>query len=136
MASPRPASGKILVFKYLKACLGRKEGIIFRNAKADQGLVLRSQDSEQVTPVSEAPMKGVVGARKGRPSLSTQRSAQWPRVSRAALSRTSQAVQLLGLCVSTAGGTGSVPGQGTKIPQATGQPKKKKKPVLSNRSKI
>ena len=29
------------------------------------------------------------------------------------------AVQWLGLCASTAGGTGSVPGQGTKIPKAT-----------------
>ena len=32
-------------------------------------------------------------------------------------------VQWLRLCASTAGGTGSIPGQGTKIPQAV-QPKK------------
>ena len=35
------------------------------------------------------------------------------------------AVQWLGLCASTAGDTGSIPGQGTKILHAT-QPKKKK----------
>ena len=35
-------------------------------------------------------------------------------------------VQWLGPRTSTAGGTGSIPGQGTKIPQAV-QPKKKKK---------
>ena len=38
----------------------------------------------------------------------------------------SLAVQWLRLCVSTAGGTGSIPCQGTKIPHAA-QPKKKKK---------
>ena len=32
---------------------------------------------------------------------------------------TSLAVQWLRLCVSTAGGTGSIPGRGTKIPHAT-----------------
>ena len=31
---------------------------------------------------------------------------------------TSLAVQCLGLCASTAGDTGSIPGQGTKIPHA------------------
>ena len=37
------------------------------------------------------------------------------------------AVQWLGLCASTEGGTGSIPGQGTMIPQAAqcGQEKKK-----------
>ena len=34
-------------------------------------------------------------------------------------------VQWLGLCASTVGGMGSIPGPGTKMPQAT-QPKKKK----------
>ena len=39
------------------------------------------------------------------------------------------AVQWLGLCAFTAEGWGSIPGQGTKIPQAKryGQKKKKKK---------
>ena len=39
------------------------------------------------------------------------------------------AVQWLGLCTSAAGGTGSIPGRGTKILQAAwhGQKKKKKK---------
>ena len=32
--------------------------------------------------------------------------------------RTSPAVQWLGFCASTAGGPGSIPGQGTKIPPA------------------
>ena len=91
--------------------------------------MLGSQDSEQVTPMGEAPMKGVVGARKGQPSLSTQRSAWWPRMSRAVLSRTSLDVQPLGLCVATAGGMGLIPGQGTKTPQAAGQPKKKKNTI-------
>ena len=41
---------------------------------------------------------------------------------------TSLVVQWLGLCVSTAGGTGSIPGRGTKIPHALRHgPKKKKK---------
>ena len=46
---------------------------------------------------------------------------------------TSPAVQWLGLCPSTARGTGSIPGQGTKIPHATWQcsQKKKKKVKLS-----
>ena len=41
-------------------------------------------------------------------------------------------VQWLGLCTSTAGGMGSIPGQGTKIPHATlcSQRKKKKKIYL------
>ena len=41
-------------------------------------------------------------------------------------------VQWLGLCASTAGGLGSVPGGGTKILQAShfGQEKKKKKDSL------
>ena len=39
----------------------------------------------------------------------------------------SLAVQWLGLRASTAGGTGSIPGQGTKIPHAMVCPKKKKK---------
>ena len=37
---------------------------------------------------------------------------------------TSLAVQWLKLHASTAGGTGSIPGQGTVIPNATWQPKK------------
>ena len=43
--------------------------------------------------------------------------------------RKSLAVQWLGLHASTAGGTGSIPGQGTKIPHALqhGQIKEKKK---------
>ena len=40
--------------------------------------------------------------------------------------RKSLAAQWLRLCASIAGGTGSIPGWGTKIPQAA-QPKKKKK---------
>ena len=36
----------------------------------------------------------------------------------------SLAVQWLELCISTTGSSGSIPGQGTKIPQAT-RPKKK-----------
>ena len=41
---------------------------------------------------------------------------------------TSLAVQWLGLCVSTAGGLGSIPGRGTKIPHARATwPKKKRK---------
>ena len=45
------------------------------------------------------------------------------------ITRTSLAVQWLRLCASTAGGTGSTSGWGTKIPHATqsGQKKKKKK---------
>ena len=39
----------------------------------------------------------------------------------------SLAVQWLGLCASTAVGMGSLPGQGTKIPQATWHSQKKKK---------
>ena len=35
-------------------------------------------------------------------------------------------VQWLGLCTLTAEGPGSIPGLGTKIPQAKTQPKKKK----------
>ena len=38
----------------------------------------------------------------------------------------SLAVQWLGLCASIAGGRGSIPGQGTKIPQAAWCGKKKK----------
>ena len=41
---------------------------------------------------------------------------------------TSLVVQWLGLHTSTAGGTGLIPGLGSKIPQAT-QPKKKKKEI-------
>ena len=41
--------------------------------------------------------------------------------------RTSLAVQWLRLHATTAGGTGSIPGQGTKIPHATWQGQKKKK---------
>ena len=37
---------------------------------------------------------------------------------------TSLAMQWLRLCISTAGGKGSVPGQGTKIPHATSAAKK------------
>ena len=36
-------------------------------------------------------------------------------------------VQCIGLCTSTSGGTGSIPGQGTKIPHAVQCSKKKKK---------
>ena len=44
------------------------------------------------------------------------------------MKRTSLAVQWLRLCVSKAGGVGSIPSQGTKIPHAAGVwPKKKKK---------
>ena len=39
---------------------------------------------------------------------------------------TSLAVQWLRLCASTAEGTGSIPGQGTKIPHATEHSQKKK----------
>ena len=42
---------------------------------------------------------------------------------------TSLAVQWLRLCTSTAGGTGSIPGQGTKIPHAMQCNQKKKKKV-------
>ena len=38
---------------------------------------------------------------------------------------TSLAVQWLGLCASTAGATGSIPGQGTKIPHAARHGQKK-----------
>ena len=38
-------------------------------------------------------------------------------------------VYCLRLCTSNAGGTGSIPGQGTKIPQGA-QPKKKKSKTL------
>ena len=44
-----------------------------------------------------------------------------------ALNGTSLAIQWLRLCASTAGGTGLIPGQGTKIPYATQYGKKKKK---------
>ena len=40
---------------------------------------------------------------------------------------TSLVVQRLRLCTSTAGGTGSIPDQGTKIPHAAQRGKKKKK---------
>ena len=52
---------------------------------------------------------------------------------------TSLVVQGLGLCNSNAGGTGSIPGQGTKIPQATysqmytAKKRKKKKENQTNR---
>ena len=39
----------------------------------------------------------------------------------------SLAVQWLGLCASTAGGPGSIPGRGTEIPQATRHSQKQKK---------
>ena len=39
----------------------------------------------------------------------------------------SLAVQWLGLCASTAGGNGSIPGRGTKIQHASQWPKKTKK---------
>ena len=38
-------------------------------------------------------------------------------------------VQWLGLCAFTTEGAGSIPGQGTKIPQAAAQPKKKGKEI-------
>ena len=41
-------------------------------------------------------------------------------------------VQWIGLCLSTAGGTGSIPGLGTKIPRVRhGQKIKKKKKTLN-----
>ena len=43
------------------------------------------------------------------------------------LSGNSLAVQWLGLCASTPGGTGSIPGRGTKIPQATRKTKIKER---------
>ena len=48
---------------------------------------------------------------------------------------TSLAVQWLRLCASNAGGTGSIPDWGTKIPRASkrGQKKKKKFPSLEDR---
>ena len=51
------------------------------------------------------------------------------------LTGTSLVVQWLGLCASTTRGKGLIPGQGTKIPQATrsGQ-KKKKKNQLTDKS--
>ena len=42
----------------------------------------------------------------------------------------SLAVQWLGLCVSTAGGPGLIPGWGTEIPQAPWNGQKKKKVVV------
>ena len=48
---------------------------------------------------------------------------------------TSLAVQWLRRCASTAGGTGSIPGWGTKIPHTADQPKKpNKKPPLATGS--
>ena len=41
------------------------------------------------------------------------------------------AVQWLGLSASTAGDTGSIPGQGTKIPQAACMAKKKKRTIAA-----
>ena len=57
------------------------------------------------------------------------------------LSGNSLAVQWFGLCVLTAESPGSIPGPGTKIPQATqcGQKKKKKfsaKPLQFTRQKV
>ena len=50
--------------------------------------------------------------------------------------RNSVVVQWLGPCASTAGGMGSIPGQGTKIPQAAwcGQRKKKRRKEISFQS--
>ena len=45
---------------------------------------------------------------------------------------TSLAVQWLRLCTSTAGGTGSIPGQGTKIPHAMQCNQKKEKGAMIN----
>ena len=45
---------------------------------------------------------------------------------------TSLAVQWLRLCTSTAGGTGSIPGQGTKIPHAMQCNQKKEKVAMIN----
>ena len=42
---------------------------------------------------------------------------------------TSLAFQWLGFYASTAAGTGSIPGQGTKMPRAVGPRKKKKKKI-------
>jgi len=41
----------------------------------------------------------------------------------------SMVVQCLGLCASTTGGVGSIPGQGSKIPHAAQQKKKKKEMI-------
>ena len=56
------------------------------------------------------------------------KSQQKPLVERA--HGESLVVQWLGLCASTAGGQGSIPGWGTKIPQAVLEEKKKKAFVL------
>ena len=45
--------------------------------------------------------------------------------------RAALAVQWLGLCVFTAGALGSIPGPGTKMPQAKG-PRQEKKKSLNN----
>ena len=47
----------------------------------------------------------------------------------------SLAVQWLGLCASTAGGLGSIPGQGTEVPQVSVQGKKKKKEIKNKTKK-
>ena len=50
---------------------------------------------------------------------------------------TSPVVQWLRLCTSNAGGVGSIPGQGTKIPHAVQRvPKNKKKIILKIINKI
>ena len=51
--------------------------------------------------------------------------------SKTVFSKTSEAVQRLRLCASTTGGTGSIPGWGTKAPHAAGQPKEKKQKLFS-----
>ena len=51
--------------------------------------------------------------------------------SKTVFSKTSEAVQWLRLCASTTGGTGSIPGWGTKAPHAAGRPKEKKQKLFS-----
>ena len=61
-------------------------------------------------------------------SIATRKS--WRKDYLEALLGTSLAVQWLGLCAPNAGGTGSIPGRGTKIPHAAQCSLKKKKALL------
>ena len=67
------------------------------------------------------------GTGQVRVLLSYTFCGRWERHKIIKLVGTSLVVQWLGLCASTAGSTGSTPGQGTKIPQATQRSGKKKK---------
>ena len=60
-------------------------------------------------------------------------SYQLPNPLRLNDSGTSLAVQWLGLCTSTAGGTGSIPGRGTKFSHAEQRGQKEKKKKLNDR---